>query len=161
MADGPVAEARPDPGPADPGPAELAEAARTAELPSRLGIEITDWNPQRMVGTMPVEGNRQPFGLLHGGASCALAETLGSLAAVRNAPDGRSPVGVEISASHHRAVRTGLVTGVCTPLYTGRTLATYEIVITDDAGRRICTSRLTCALVARPPGGSDGAADPG
>ena len=121
------------------------------QLPTRMGISITDLNADKVVGTMPVAGNRQPFGLLHGGANAVLAETLGSIAAALNAP-GRLPVGLELSCTHHRAALEGLVTGVCTPLHTGRTTSTFEIVITDSAGRRTCTARLTCILRDRPPG---------
>src|SRR5215470_9799301 len=106
------------------------------ELSIRMGIRIVDWTPQRMVATMPVAGNRQPYGLLHGGASCVLAETLGSTAAALNAGPDRAVVGIEINATHHRAARDGVLTGVCTPLHHGRTLASYEIAITDEQGRR-------------------------
>jgi 1,4-dihydroxy-2-naphthoyl-CoA hydrolase len=104
---------------------------------------------------MPVDGNIQPYGLLHGGASCVLAETLGSVGASIHAADlmGGIAVGVDISATHHRGARAGTVTGVATPLHRGGTIATYEIVISDDRGRRICTARLTCALRRSAPAG--------
>lgn len=121
-------------------------AAATDQLSERMGIEITGWDPGRMVATMPVAGNLQPYGLLHGGASCALAETLGSLAAIQNAPPGSIAMGIELNATHHRAVTSGTVTGTCAPLHTGRSIASYEIVITDEAGARVCTARLTCAI---------------
>jgi uncharacterized protein (TIGR00369 family) len=115
-------------------------------LAGRMGIEFTEATPERLVATMPVEGNTQPYGLLHGGASCVLAETLGSVGSALHAgPDARV-VGVEINATHHRAARAGVVTGVATPVHLGRTLATYEIVITDEDGGRVCTSRLTCLI---------------
>jgi uncharacterized protein (TIGR00369 family) len=97
---------------------------------------------------MPVDGNTQPYGLLHGGASCVLAETLGSVgAALHGATVSRPfPVGVDINATHHKAVRSGVVTGVATPVHRGRTMVTYEIVITDAGGDRVCTARLTCLL---------------
>ena len=117
-------------------------------LADRLGIAITSATPDEVVGTMPVAGNEQPYGLLHGGASCALAETLGSVGAAL-AGGGRFPVGVDINATHHRAVREGVVTGVATPLHQGRTVATWEVRITDDAGRPVCTARITCALRER------------
>nr|WP_253778324.1 hotdog fold thioesterase [Goodfellowiella coeruleoviolacea] len=122
------------------------------QLATRMGIEITEWNRDRLVGTMPVAGNRQPFGLLHGGASAVLAETLGSYAAVMHVAPERIAVGTELSCTHHRAVRTGRVTGVATPLHVGGSVATFEIVISDEAGRRVCTARLTCMLRQRPPG---------
>lgn len=121
-------------------------------LPSRMGIKIIEASPRRVVGTMPVAGNTQPYGLLHGGASCVLAESLGSLGSVLHAGQDRVAVGIEISATHHRGATQGEVTGVATLLHGGRTLITYEIVITDDLGRRICTSRLTCMLRDKVPG---------
>jgi uncharacterized protein (TIGR00369 family) len=131
---------------------ELNEAYPEA-LPHRMGIKITEASALRVVGTMPVQGNTQPYGLLHGGASCVLAETLGSTGAALHAAPDRVAVGIEISATHHRAASAGWVTGVATPLHAGRTLATYEIVITDDHGRRVCTARLSCLLRDAVPGG--------
>jgi 1,4-dihydroxy-2-naphthoyl-CoA hydrolase len=121
-------------------------------LPGRMGIKIIEASPTRVVGTMPVAGNTQPYGLLHGGASCVLAESLGSLGAALHAGPGRVTLGIEISATHHRGAAQGLVTGVATLLHGGRTLTTYEIVITDELGRRVCTSRLTCLLRDAVPG---------
>jgi len=121
-------------------------------LPSRMGIKIIEASPRRVVGTMPVAGNTQPYGLLHGGASCVLAESLGSLGSVLHAGPDRVAVGIEISATHHRGATQGEVTGVATLLHGGRTLITYEIVITDELGQRICTSRLTCMLRDAVPG---------
>jgi uncharacterized protein (TIGR00369 family) len=115
-------------------------------LIERLGIEVTELTASRVVGTMPVEGNLQTRGLLHGGASAALAETLGSLGAGALAGEGKIAVGVDLSITHHRAVTAGSVTGVATPLYAGRTTATYGIDITNDAGERIATARITCAI---------------
>jgi uncharacterized protein (TIGR00369 family) len=137
---------------------EAYRAASKDTLADRMGITIVEASADRVVGTMPVAGNIQPYGLLHGGASCVLAETLGSLAAALHAGPDRITVGVEINATHHRAATTGQVTGVTTRLYGGRTIATYEIVISDDAGRRVCTSRLTCLLIERAAGpGAPGA----
>lgn len=123
-------------------------AASHGTLMERMGIEFTEVRPGRVVARMPVEGNTQPYGLLHGGASVVLAETVGSIAAGL-ADVGGTAVGTEVNASHHRAVRSGHVTAVATPLYEGRTQATYAIAITDDEGRAVCTARLTCA-VRRP-----------
>ena len=117
-----------------------------AGLAARMGIEVIEASAERVVGRMPVDGNTQPYGLLHGGASCVLAESLGSTGASLHAGPGRIAMGVEINATHHRPAAEGHVTGVATRLHGGRTLAAYEIVITDDAGRRVCTSRLTCML---------------
>ena len=121
-------------------------------LPHRMGIKITEASELRVVGTMPVQGNTQPYGLLHGGASCVLAETLGSTGAALQAGPGRVAVGIEISATHHRAASAGQVTGVATRLHAGRTLATYDIVITDDRGQRVCTARLSCLFRDAVPG---------
>jgi 1,4-dihydroxy-2-naphthoyl-CoA hydrolase len=130
---------------------ELNEAYPDA-LPHRMGIKITEASALRVVGTMPVHGNTQPYGLLHGGASCVLAETLGSTGAAMQAGPGRVAVGIEISATHHRAASAGQVTGVATRLHAGRTLATYDIVITDDYGQRVCTARLSCLFRDAVPG---------
>jgi 1,4-dihydroxy-2-naphthoyl-CoA hydrolase len=116
------------------------------ELGRRMGIEILEASPERVVGTLPVEGNRQPYGLLHGGASAVLAETLGSVGSALHAGPDRIALGLELSATHHRAASAGIVTGVASPVHRGRSTATYEIVITDERGRRICTARLTCLL---------------
>jgi len=116
----------------------------------KMGIEVTEAAPKRAVGTMPVDGNQQPFGLLHGGASCVLAETLASIAAGMHAHPERFAVGVDINATHHRAVREGVVTGVATAIHLGRTVACYEVVITDEHGKRVCTARLTCNLIPVP-----------
>lgn len=121
-------------------------ALPSSVLDDRLGIEILEARPDRVVGRMPVKGNTQPFGLLHGGASCVLAEALGSIAATLHGLPDRYSLGIDINATHHRAAREGSVTGIATPLHQGRRVATYEIVITDDDGRRVCTARITCLL---------------
>ncbi|GGS34480.1 hotdog fold thioesterase [Actinokineospora fastidiosa] len=121
-------------------------------LEDRMGIKITEWDKDRLVATMPVAGNLQPYGLLHGGANGVLAETLGSIAGALHAPEGKTVVGLELSCTHHRAVRDGEVTGVCTPLHVGRSSSTFEIAIYDDTGRRTCTARLTCMVLDRAPG---------
>lgn len=119
-------------------------------LAARMGIVILEVTPERVVGTMPVEGNTQPLGLLHGGASAVLAETLGSFGAVMHGSTIGRPfaVGVDLNATHHKAVRAGTVTGVATPVHRGGTIATYETVITDENGDRVCSARLTCLLRA-------------
>jgi 1,4-dihydroxy-2-naphthoyl-CoA hydrolase len=121
-------------------------------LPGRMGIKIIEASPERVVGTMPVGGNTQPYGILHGGASCVLAESLGSLGSALQAGPDRFTVGIEINATHHRSVRSGLVTGVATLVHGGRTMATYDIVITDEGGRRVCTARLSCLHRDAVPG---------
>jgi uncharacterized protein (TIGR00369 family) len=130
-------------------PPDWIPAGQSSPLDDKLGIRITDYDPERLVATMPVEGNQQPYGLLHGGASVALAETLGSVgSAVHAAPD-RLSVGVDINATHHRSATSGIVTGTATAVHLGRTSASYEVVITDERGKRVCTARITCTLLPR------------
>lgn len=114
----------------------------------KMGIEIIEASPQRLVGTMPVEGNTQPLGLLHGGASVVLAETLGSVGTQLHAGPTRMVVGVDINATHHKSATSGIVTGIATAVSLGKTMCCYDIVITNDKGERICTSRLTCLILA-------------
>ncbi len=123
-------------------------------LNDKMGIVVVELSKERIVATMPVEGNTQPYGLLHGGASVVLAETLGSIGAgLHSGPLGKIPVGVDINATHHRSATNGTVTGTATAIHLGRTSAAYEIVITDERGKRVCTSRITCALIAAPTAG--------
>ena len=119
-------------------------ADKLSPLDDKLGIRITDYNPDRMVATMPVAGNEQPFGLLHGGASCALMETIGSWAGALHAGPDKQVVGIELNASYLRGATSGVVTAVCTPVRRGRTLSTFLIEITDESGRPTATGRLTC-----------------
>jgi uncharacterized protein (TIGR00369 family) len=120
------------------------------ELDEKMGVRILEQSAERVVATMPVEGNRQSFGLLHGGASVAFAEALGSWAAVIHAGPGRSAVGVDINATHHRAARSGLVTGTATAIRLGRTITSHEVVVTDEDGNRLCTARITNLIVDAP-----------
>lgn len=122
-------------------------------LLERMGITILEASGERAVATMPVDGNTQPYGLLHGGASVVLAETLGSVAAALHAGPGRGAVGIEVNASHHRGARSGVVTGTATAVHLGRRTASYEIVVTDESGGRVCTARLTCMLLDSVPSG--------
>ena len=127
------------------------QAIQVSEIPlgamaERMGIKLISASSDEVVGTMPVDANTQPFGLLNGGASMALAETLGSIGANIFAGPGRYAVGIEINGTHHRSATTGLVTGVAKPLSLGRTLAVYEIVISDDRDKRLCTARISCLL---------------
>lgn len=121
-------------------------------LNDKMGIVITEITADRIVATMPVEGNTQPYGLLHGGASVVLAESLGSMGSAIHAFPHKVPVGVDINATHHRAATSGVVTGTARPIHLGRTTTAFEIVVTNEAGKRVCTSRITCALVELPPG---------
>ena len=125
-------------------PPAWAPTDTISPLDDKLGIRITDYNPDRVVATMPVAGNEQPFGLLHGGASCALMETIGSWAGALHAGPDKQVVGIELNASYLRGATSGVVTAVCTPVRRGRTLATFLIEITDDSGRPTATGRLTC-----------------
>jgi 1,4-dihydroxy-2-naphthoyl-CoA hydrolase len=120
-------------------------------LDAKMGVRVLEASPERVVATMPVETNTQSFGLLHGGAMACLAEAVGSWAAVIHAGPGRLVVGVDVNATHHRSARSGLVTAVAEPLHRGSSVATYEVVITDDEGRRLCTARMTSLIrVPRP-----------
>ncbi|ATY94027.1 hotdog fold thioesterase [Streptomyces cavourensis] len=118
-------------------------------LAGRMGLTFLEAAPRRVVATMPVTGNTQLQRMLHGGASAVLAESLGSLGAALHAGEGRIAVGVDINATHHLPVRLGTVTGVATALHLGGSTASYEVVITDEAGRRVCTARITCAIHGR------------
>ena len=124
---------------------------RMGALNEKMGITIVEASVDRVVATMPVEGNTQPYGLLHGGASVVLAETLGSMGSALHSQPDRYPVGIDINATHHRSATSGTVTGVATPIHLGRTMASWEIVVTDEAGKRVCTSRITCALLPYQP----------
>lgn len=124
-------------------------AARSDGLDQRIGIEVLELSATHAVGRAPVAGNTQPLGLWHGGASCVLAESLASLSAAV-AAGGGAVFGVDINATHHAPARAGWVTGRATALRVGRSLGTWEVVLTDDAGERICAARVTCALRPRP-----------
>ncbi|NBQ35148.1 MAG: hotdog fold thioesterase [Actinobacteria bacterium] len=117
-------------------------------LDKKMGIEIIEASPNRLVGTMPVEGNTQPIGLLHGGANVVLAESLGSIGTQLHAGANKRIVGVDINATHHKSATTGLVTGVATAITLGKTLCCYEIEITNDKGERTCSARITCLILA-------------
>lgn len=120
------------------------------ELDEKMGVQIVEQSAERVVATMPVEGNRQSFGLLHGGASLAVGEAVGSWAAVIHASSmGRSAVGVDVSATHHRSATSGMVTITATAISLGRTMTSHEVVITDEQDRRLCTLRITNLIVDR------------
>ncbi|MBD0710501.1 MULTISPECIES: PaaI family thioesterase [unclassified Streptomyces] len=146
---------------------DLPALFSAGHLGERMGVRILEASAERVVGTMPVEGNTQPYGLLHGGASAVLAETLGSVGSMLHGGPSRVAVGVDLNCTHHRGVRDGLVTGVATPVHRGRSTATYEVVITDEEGRRVCSARLTCLLrevtgkEATPMPGAGGSAGAG
>ncbi|HET7591457.1 MAG TPA: hotdog fold thioesterase [Rhodanobacteraceae bacterium] len=119
-------------------------------LMQAIGIRITEIGDDFLAGTMPVdERTRQPYGILHGGASVALAETLGSTAAVLCCEDGTAAVGLDINANHLRAVREGTVTGIARPIHIGRSTHVWEIRIANEAGEPTCIARLTMAIVPK------------
>ncbi len=138
--------------PIDPGDLTLPDAPE--QLPKLMGIEFVSLSLDEVIGTMPVAGNRQPFGLLHGGANAVLAETLGSTLSALHALPDRFPVGLELTCTHHRSATEGLVTGIARPIHVCICTSTTEIVITDADGRRTCTAKLTCLhRDTRPSGG--------
>lgn len=121
------------------------------DLDRKMGVQILEQSAQRVVATMPVAGNTQSFGLLHGGASMAFGEALGSWAAVIHASSlGKTAVGLDINGTHHRSTRQGIVTGIATAIHLGRTTTTHEVVLSDDNGTRLCTIRITNLLLAKP-----------
>jgi uncharacterized protein (TIGR00369 family) len=130
--------------------AKLLAERSVGELAEKLGIKILELSAERSVATMPVEGNTQPFGVLHGGAHVVLAETLGSMSANVWAYPDRLAVGIEVNASHSRSAVGGLVTGTCTALNLGKSLTVHEIVVTDEQGRRLSTVRITNFLREKP-----------
>lgn len=116
-----------------------------------LGIVFTEIGDDYLRATMPVDGRtHQPYGLLHGGASALLAETLGSTGGGLAAPEGCGVVGIEINANHLRGVRSGLVTGTARALHVGRSTQVWDIRIEDERGRAVCVSRLTLAVIPKP-----------
>jgi 1,4-dihydroxy-2-naphthoyl-CoA hydrolase len=121
-------------------------------LADRMGMTVVEASADRVVITMPVAGNTQPYGLLHGGASAVLVETAGSIGAAMHAGPASIVVGLDISVTHHRGVTDGVVTATAEPLSLGRTVTSYEVRVADESGRPVCTGRLTC-LVRPAPGG--------
>ena len=127
----------------DPALIERFQYSQDNGLVARMGIEILEVSAEYSVARMPVEGNTQTVGILHGGAHVVLGETLGSLSSAIHGGPTRFPVGIEINATHSRSIERGWVTGTCTALVLGRTLCTHEIVMTDEQGRRLSTVRMT------------------
>ena len=127
--------------------AELLNGRGQGALDKKMGIEIIEATPQKIVGTMPVEGNTQPLGFLHGGANVVLAESLGSIGSWLHAGPLRRIVGVDINATHHKTATKGKVTGVATAISLGRTLCSYNVEITNEQGQRTCTARITCLIL--------------
>lgn len=128
---------------------EALNASSRGTAMEPLGIVFTEIGPDFLRATMPVDARtHQPYGLLHGGASVLLAETLGSTAGMLCVEEGRGCVGIEINANHLRGVRSGTVTGTARPLHVGGRTQVWEIRIEDDSARLVCVSRLTLAVVA-------------
>ncbi|GAB3592720.1 Putative esterase [Corynebacterium faecale] len=118
------------------------------ELDEKMGVQVIEESAEKVVATMPIEGNRQSLGLLHGGAMVSLAEAVGSWAAVIHASTmGKVAVGVDINATHHKSSREGHVTATATAIRLGRTICSHEVIITNDNGDRLCTARITNAVV--------------
>ena len=134
----------------DPVMKEILDRTNGGELSVKMGIEFLELSAEYSVARMPVEGNTQVIGLLHGGAHVVLGESLGSVSSAIHAGAGRYAVGIEINATHSRSVTSGWVAGTCRALNLGRTLATHEIVMTDEAGKRLSTVRMTNMLLDRP-----------
>ncbi|MBE8527150.1 hotdog fold thioesterase [Rothia kristinae] len=133
-------------------PPEVQEALPAhgiGTMAEHMGIVFEELTAERAVARFPVERNTQPYGLVHGGAHVALAETLGSMAANVFAGPEKMAVGLDVNATHQRGASSGWVTGTCTAIHLGRTLCVHEIVMTDDAGRRLSTARITNLLVDR------------
>ncbi len=123
--------------------ADLLMQRGLGPLADKMGIKLLELSAERAVATMPVEGNTQPFGVVHGGAYVVLGESLGSFAANVWAQPEKMAVGIEVNASHSRSATTGIVTATCTALNLGKSLTIHEIVVTDEQGRRLSTIRIT------------------
>ncbi len=130
----------------DPELVERLVSTRGGELAVKMQIDFVELSASRSVARMPVEGNRQVVGLLHGGAHVVLGESLGSVSSAIHAGPGRYAVGIEINATHSRSATEGFVTATCEALVLGRTLCTHETVVRDEAGRRLSTIRMTNLL---------------
>jgi 1,4-dihydroxy-2-naphthoyl-CoA hydrolase len=128
---------------AEANPAEFFNAERLGALAHAMGIQITEFTRDQIVATMPVTGNTQTFGIMHGGAYVVLGESLGSLHANLMAPEGKIGVGIDVNATHTGAAADGQVTGVCRPIHLGSSLSVHEIAITNEDGRRCSTIRIT------------------
>ncbi len=129
--------------PADINGMEWAARRGLGALADKMGMKVVEFTVDRCVATLPVEGNTQPVGLMHGGAYVVLGESLGSMAANLHAGPGRLAVGVDINATHTRSATSGVVTGVCTPVHLGRSVTVHEIAVSDEEGRRLSTIRIT------------------
>ena len=127
---------------------EILNKRGSGALGAKMGIEILEASPERLVARMPVEGNTQPIGLLHGGANVVLAESLGSIGTQLHAGVDRRIVGLDINATHHKSATSGFVTATATAISLGKTICCYEVVIVNESGEKTCTSRITCLILA-------------
>jgi uncharacterized protein (TIGR00369 family) len=127
---------------------EIMQRRGLGDLADRMGIQLKELSADRAVATMPVAGNTQPLGVLHGGAHVVLGESLGSFAANVHAHPWGYAVGIEINATHHSSAREGIVTGTCTAVKLGRSLTSHEIKVTDEQGTLLSTIRITNYLRA-------------
>ena len=127
---------------------EIMQRRGLGDLADRMGIVLKELSAEKAVATMPVSGNTQPLGVLHGGAHAVLGESLGSFAANVHAHPWGYAVGIEINATHHSSATEGVVTGTCTAVKLGRSLTCHEIKVTDEAGKLLSTIRITNFLRA-------------
>lgn len=127
---------------------EIINKRGNGALGEKMGIEILEATPERLVARMPVAGNTQPIGLLHGGANVVLAESLGSIGTQLHAGENRRIVGLDVNATHHKSATSGYVVATATAISLGNTLCSYEIIIQNEAGERTCTARITCLILA-------------
>ena len=131
-------------------PLALVNSMNKNTLMEQLGIECVEIGKDYVISRMPVDHRtHQPMGLLHGGANVVLAESLGSVGTQLHAGADRRIVGVDINATHHKSATLGIVTGVATAVSLGKTMCCYDIVITNEAGERTCTARITCLILAK------------
>jgi 1,4-dihydroxy-2-naphthoyl-CoA hydrolase len=120
------------------------------ELPKRMGIEFVELSAERSVARMPVEGNRQVVGILHGGAHVVLGESLGSISSAIHGGPGRIAMGIDINATHTGSITEGWVVGTCTAIALTKNMAVHEIIVTEEStGRRLSTVRITNVLKDR------------
>ena len=128
---------------------EMLDAISANSASSHLGIEFVEIGDDFITARVPVDARtRQPYGLLHGGVSVVLAETLGSLGAAMSSPEGVRAVGLDINANHLRAATSGWVTGTARPIHRGRTTHVWQIELHNEAGEMTCISRITMAILA-------------
>lgn len=129
-----------------PAMAAIPTGDSTGTLLPKLGMEFLETGPDRMVARIPVEGNTQPYGVLHGGATAALCETIASVGTALASEPGKLVMGIELNVNHIRSVREGHVTATGVPVHVGKTTAVWDMKVHDDEGRLVAVSRLTLAI---------------